>query len=117
MRDLLPTIVGNVPGGSLPCAGRARAPGPVGGDSPAAGRRLPLTLRRAAGSTVALALEDYKPFAEEDNSGGEGKAVAWVKKLAEMARNKDRASRLQVWGLVFRVQVDAGGRWVAGSTR
>ena len=76
-----------------------------------------MTLRRAAGYTVALALEDYKPFAEDDSGGGEGKAVAWVKKLAEMARNKDRASRLQVWGLVFRVQVDAGGRWVAGSTR
>jgi hypothetical protein len=96
MRDLLPSIVGHVPGASRPCAGRARAPGPVGGDSPAVGRRLSVTLRRAAGSTVALALEDYKPFAEEDNSGGEGKAVAWVKTLAEMARNKDRASRLQV---------------------
>ncbi len=55
-----------------------------------------MTLRRAAGYTVALALEDYKPFAEDDSGGGEGKAVAWVKKLAEMARNKDRASRLQV---------------------
>ena len=57
-----------------------------------------MTLRRAAssGSMVALALEDYKPFAEEDSGGGEGKAVAWVKRLAEMARNKDRASRLQV---------------------
>ncbi len=92
-------------------AGRSRACGGDRGDaappwilrgewrvcSPAeGGARLSVTLLHAAGSTVALALEDYKPFADEDSGGGEGKAMAWMRKLAEMARSKDRASRLQV---------------------
>ena len=113
MRELLPSIVGHVPGANGPtcCAGRARACGGDRGDTaspwirrgewrargPAeGGARLSVTLLHAAGSTVALALEDYKPFADEDSGGGEGKAMAWVRKLAEMARSKDRASRLQV---------------------
>jgi hypothetical protein len=64
MRDLLPSLVGHVPG-----------------------------------STLCLALEDYKPFAFADDGGphegGECSTVAWVRQLADMARSSDRASRMQ----------------------
>ena len=45
---------------------------------------------------MALALQDYRPFAGEGGDGsGEIKCVAWVRKLADMARSKDRDTRLQ----------------------
>jgi len=58
---------------------------------------LPGLVGHVPGSTVALALEDYKPFADEgaESGGGESKTVVWVRKLADLARSKDRNTRLQ----------------------
>ena len=45
---------------------------------------------------MALALQDYKPFAGDGGDGSsESKAVAWVRKLADLSRSKDRDTRLQ----------------------
>ena len=55
---------------------------------------LPSLAGQISGAAIALALEDYKPYAGEGGDG-ESKLVEWVRKLAEMARSKDRSTQLQ----------------------
>lgn len=58
--------------------------------------RYDFPLLFSSGPTLALALQDYKPFAGvHGDTSSESKLVVWVRKLADLARSKDRDTRLQ----------------------